>query len=622
MYKKIILIFSFFLFSAFLFNLNAPFVEAMTAEEIRSLIAKLQQQIVDLQKELEEIETVSTPTPAPYIKIISPNGGEKWFFGVPQTIIWDSGGIKNALIYLWFPDGVACKLSSADISADQNKYTITLQENQPCPNIPRSIIAGQYKISLWDAEPATDISAAHDYSDNFFNIISTAVGSLSLSLAPDTPSVHNIAKGSKNIAFLKVKFFAGAAEDMRVNSIQVYAYKNGVSTPAQSAEITNLKLFDGLTQIGLTQPHTSEGVTTFSALNWIIPKGTAKTLTVLADVPSTEVVALQLAIAGGTKLNVAGVSSGRPVLTQGFASGNIMTLVPFGSLSLSLSNATPVGADIKKGKKYLDFAKINFLAGDAEAIDISSIAVKREGCSDADFLNLRLYDGASQIDKEAYLADGEAVFELPVGSFWRVPAGSAKVLTIKADISTLNPASCLSRLCFASDGTNLKTSAQGAVSAITINATGSASLCGSYFNLIGLEPSITLNSPNGGEKLVKGKTADIKWTSTGLGTGGVAVNVSLWKINSDSSFSLSQTIALDLPPSQGQYSWTIPSTMGTGRYKIALYASTVAKSDESNSYFSIVDEPKKSPLSLESQLADISKAISDMIKKLDTLKQK
>lgn len=108
----------------------------------------------------------------PTITVLSPNGGEKWVFGKRQTIIWRSTRIKKLAIYLWFPDGGTCKLAD-NVRAAQGKYTVTLQENQRCPNIPIDITPGeQYKISIWSIDdPTLEISAPHDASDNYFGIV-------------------------------------------------------------------------------------------------------------------------------------------------------------------------------------------------------------------------------------------------------------------------------------------------------------------------------------------------------------------------------------------------------------------------------------------------------------------
>ncbi|PIP23720.1 MAG: hypothetical protein COX90_02840 [Candidatus Nealsonbacteria bacterium CG_4_10_14_0_2_um_filter_38_17] len=110
--------------------------------------------------------TVVAPTPS--ITVLSPNGGERWIFSVPQTITWTSTGMTtkgmNVYIYLAFPDGAMCKL--AERSALDGVQTITLQENQQCPNIPRTITAGQYKIAIYGED-----ETVKDFSDNYFSVV-------------------------------------------------------------------------------------------------------------------------------------------------------------------------------------------------------------------------------------------------------------------------------------------------------------------------------------------------------------------------------------------------------------------------------------------------------------------
>jgi hypothetical protein len=160
--------------------------------------------------------------PEKSITVLSPNGGEKWVFGIPQTITWSSVGIDKVVIYLWFPDGATCKLAD-NVPAADGKYTVTIKENQQCPNIPRTITAGQYKIGIWSVEPALDISAPHDYSDDYFSIVSggTPIGSLTVSLSPDIPRNQTFIKGQKEAKLAKINFTAGPEEDIKVILVEI-----------------------------------------------------------------------------------------------------------------------------------------------------------------------------------------------------------------------------------------------------------------------------------------------------------------------------------------------------------------------------------------------------------------
>ena len=145
--------------------------EESTVEGLQEQVNAIKQQIAQLQAQLATQASIT---------VLSPNGGEEWTFGTPQTIAWSSTGgwspigIDYVDIYLWFPDGATCNLAD-NVSASQGKYTLTLQENQECPNISRYITAGQYKILILGTEPALakpapEITTIRDESDNYFSI--------------------------------------------------------------------------------------------------------------------------------------------------------------------------------------------------------------------------------------------------------------------------------------------------------------------------------------------------------------------------------------------------------------------------------------------------------------------
>jgi hypothetical protein len=58
-----------------------------------------------------------------FITVTSPNGREKWQFGILQKITWQSNGVNNLVIYLRFSDGTICKLTDI-LSAENGQYLI------------------------------------------------------------------------------------------------------------------------------------------------------------------------------------------------------------------------------------------------------------------------------------------------------------------------------------------------------------------------------------------------------------------------------------------------------------------------------------------------------------------
>lgn len=91
-------------------------------------------------------------------------------------------------------------------------------------------------------------------------------------------------------------------------------------------------------------------------------------------------------------------------------------------------------------------------------------------------------------------------------------------------------------------------------------------------------PSITVVSPNGGERLVMGNTYQIQWKSIGI----ERLMIGLQGPSS-------RTVIADVSASVGQYSWTAPTDIvGSTSYKILIGDAKSPLSDESDNYFSIV----------------------------------
>lgn len=114
------------------------------------------------------------------------------------------------------------------------------------------------------------------------------------------PSSNTIVRGSAGVPVAGFNFKAGQAEDITLTDLTLVAVVNnaeaGSTTWAQGTEtesattasaaniLQNVALYDGDTRISsLESPNTSTGSMTFTGLNWKVPKGETKVLTVKAD---------------------------------------------------------------------------------------------------------------------------------------------------------------------------------------------------------------------------------------------------------------------------------------------------------------------------------------------------
>jgi hypothetical protein len=101
-------------------------------------------------------------------------------------------------------------------------------------------------------------------------------------------------------------------------------------------------------------------------------------------------------------------------------------------------------------------------------------------------------------------------------------------------------------------------------------------------------PSITVSSPNGGEKWTAGKSYDILWTAGG-GTGALTIKLEYSIAGSGGKW----TLIAGSEANDGLYSWTVPNTPSTNCFVQATAKDTDSPpqtaTDMSNSAFEIID---------------------------------
>jgi len=98
-------------------------------------------------------------------------------------------------------------------------------------------------------------------------------------------------------------------------------------------------------------------------------------------------------------------------------------------------------------------------------------------------------------------------------------------------------------------------------------------------------PTITVLSPNGGENFLQEKDMVITWTSANMGS----LNVEIDLLNTSGAIMENYRIVLETT-NTGSYTWTIPSTLPIGSYKIFVSSKDRGPSagDYSDTFFNIV----------------------------------
>jgi hypothetical protein len=140
------------------------------------------------------------------------------------------------------------------------------------------------------------------------------------------------------------------------------------------------------------------------------------------------------------KLSSMGVAASTGTTTTTTSTGTTVT-VPSGSgLSVSVASNNPVSGNFPAGASQIPFLNLNFAAGSSD-VTVTAMNVYRGGLSsDNDINNVYLMDGSKVLATNLGLANGKATFSMPAGLF-TVKAGTTKVVTVAADVSTSNTAS-------------------------------------------------------------------------------------------------------------------------------------------------------------------------------------
>ncbi|MHA1482601.1 MAG: hypothetical protein ACTSQA_04085 [Candidatus Heimdallarchaeaceae archaeon] len=125
--------------------------------------------------------------------------------------------------------------------------------------------------------------------------------------------------------------------------------------------------------------------------------------------------------------------------TSGTVVGQTIWLVANASLTATAASDQPKAAQVMMSDTDVVFNKIKLAAGVGEDVQVTEIIVKGVlgGLAPTSTVtNISLWDGTTQVGstKNALVAAATATFDL-TSSPWVIPAGTDKVLTIKADIN-------------------------------------------------------------------------------------------------------------------------------------------------------------------------------------------
>lgn len=313
-------------------------------------------------------------------------------------------------------------------------------------------VQNQTDVVAYDRNYGVFVPVAKDSTTGAFAIIqpttgagtSVDSGTLTLGIATDSP-IGNIADGATGLTLAKFSFYA-AGEDIKVSSLPVKCTSGDSST-----KITNVKLMLEGSQVGttvssLTCDNSSTATYTFGN-TFIVPRGTTKYLTVVADttdstVASGDTIAVTLAASSGTAQGQSTLNSvtmtdqTARTLTVQSGAATVSKNVAFGDKSSTNPTGTVNASNVK-------IASFVITAGAGEAIDVTQITLKDDSTTSlgSNFQNLRLKDSnGNQIGStiaSLNTTDGTpTTYSFTPANAIRINAGQQFVVDVYADIKS------------------------------------------------------------------------------------------------------------------------------------------------------------------------------------------
>ena len=256
-----------------------------------------------------------------------------------------------------------------------------------------------YTINSTDSAGYTAGSNVTDASATFPPVSSgtTSEGTLSVSLAADTPASGVVVENAARVYFTKINLTASGG-DVIVD--QVVTERTGL---AQDAAITSLDLIDGDTGLPINVNSKTLNSIHRSTFNedFTVANGTTKPIIIAVNMPSSldsyNGEAPSFSLAAITVKGDASVNASLPI------TGNQMTLnstITIGTATIqrgAYTNAT--STSIQVGKEDYTFFSFQIQAGSAEKVKFSQIKVYQEGSASlgTDVINLELLQDGTKI---------------------------------------------------------------------------------------------------------------------------------------------------------------------------------------------------------------------------------
>ncbi|MEK7193217.1 MAG: peptidoglycan-binding protein [Patescibacteria group bacterium] len=253
---------------------------------------------------------------------------------------------------------------------------------------------------------------------------------------------QTVSKGATNVRIGSYSLTASTAEGVNLNTITIL-------TSASSSNFQNLKLKDGTTQIGITQPTLSNSASyTFSG-NINVAAGQTKIIDMYADVLSGTVAATYTAVTSISSCSGSGSMTFTSV-TCGAVTGQSLVVAGQATIAVTADNSlAPVGTQIVMGGTGISLAAFRFTENtnieDVKVTDLNIFdQVASTTTSKSGFTNLGIWNGSTLLATTGAASTSASSSNPGSGYFYQfhfaspliVPKAGSISLVLKGDVSS------------------------------------------------------------------------------------------------------------------------------------------------------------------------------------------
>jgi hypothetical protein len=261
----------------------------------------------------------------------------------------------------------------------------------------------------------------------YMSYVNVSSGSLTVSRDANSPTNY-VLPGGTNQVIAKIDMMA-SGEAVRITGLDI----DLSGTSVDPTYITNLKAVDDIgQQIGTTATTitTTTNPVVLNNQNYLIPANTTRVISIIADLSSSatgNIIGGLSNIVGQGYTSLASVTSGQTL-------GNTLTANAT-MLSAYLNNAMG-NTTLVSGQKNVKIASFALTAGAATAVSVSNLSLTTAGNVAANFQNLKVMVGSTQIGQSYGTLADSTVYSFSPSSPISITAGQQVNVDVYADTIT------------------------------------------------------------------------------------------------------------------------------------------------------------------------------------------